>query len=542
MTSINFFAISALVNGIVSITFGLLVISKNWRDRMNQVFFLMTLSLSIWAFAYWQWQIANNYDLALLWVRILSVGSLFIPIFFYHWVIRILNIVNLLNRIILRLSYFLSIVILFFVNSNLFIVNLEKKSIFQFWPNSGVIYDVYFSYIYIGLIIYSIYLLVSSYWSVKDKNVRGQILYIIFGCIIGFGGGLTNFPLWWGINILPFGNLLVGVFPFLLGYSILKYKLFNIRAIVSEMLTFCLLFFMLVTVLMAENWIIKLVYGFFFILTSIVGVILIKNSYILDDLNTQLSLTAHDLQKANERLLELNRQKSEFVSFATHQLRAPLTAIKGYASLILEGDTGVVGDEVKQAVTRIFDSSKTLANIVDDYLNLTRIELGTMKYVFDTIDLKMMIQDVVGELGPNLKKDGLSFSFKADENGDQWDWRITADRDKLKQVIANIIDNSIKYTPQGFVKVTLSSDKKKHKFIFKVEDNGIGIAPETLPLLFNKFSRAGNANKTNIKGTGLGLFVAKQIVESHHGTITASSPGEGKGSTFVVELEPFSKA
>ncbi|MEI8249068.1 MAG: HAMP domain-containing sensor histidine kinase [Candidatus Taylorbacteria bacterium] len=251
---------------------------------------------------------------------------------------------------------------------------------------------------------------------------------------------------------------------------------------------------------------------------------------------------ASDLETANIHLTELDRQKSEFVSFATHQLRAPLTAMKGYASLILEGDMGPISEEVKQAVSRIFDSSKTLANIVDDYLNLTRIELGTMKYAFDTVDLKAMVDDVIGELGPNLKRQGLDFSFTTEDLADQWDWRVTADRDKLKQVIANIIDNAIKYTPQGFVHVSLSYDKPRHKFIFKVEDNGIGIAPETLPLLFNKFSRAGNANKANIKGTGLGLFVAKQIIDSHHGIITAASPGEGKGATFTVELDPFAKA
>ncbi|MEK7501453.1 MAG: HAMP domain-containing sensor histidine kinase, partial [Patescibacteria group bacterium] len=123
--------------------------------------------------------------------------------------------------------------------------------------------------------------------------------------------------------------------------------------------------------------------------------------------------------------------------------------------------------------------------------------------------------DLINEIKPNIDASKLAFTFTPEVNGR--DYRITADRDKLKQVIANIIDNSMKYTPRGSITVTLSHDKIAHKFIFKVKDTGIGIAPEVLPRLFQKWSRAQNGTKTNIRGTGLGLYVAKQIVEAHHG-------------------------
>jgi signal transduction histidine kinase len=162
-----------------------------------------------------------------------------------------------------------------------------------------------------------------------------------------------------------------------------------------------------------------------------------------------------------------------------------------------------------------------------------------MKYAFETIDWKKLVEDILGELKPNIEKSGLKFSFIA-ENHDT-DYRITADRDKFKQVIANLIDNSMKYTPKGSVALSLSFDRSKHKVIFMIKDTGIGIAPEVLPHLFAKWSRANNANKTNIKGTGLGLFVAKEIITAHHGTVRAESEGEGKGSQFIVEMEPFGK-
>jgi len=272
----------------------------------------------------------------------------------------------------------------------------------------------------------------------------------------------------------------------------------------------------------------------------IIGIFLIRSVIREVSQREKIELLAADLQKANERLKELDRQKSEFVSFATHQLRSPLTAMKGYASMILENEYGEVPKPAREAIGRIFESTNTLTSIVDDYLNITRIELGSMKYSFETIDLKSMITDVIAEIKPNIDKSPVKFSFTAENNGT--DYRITADRDKLKQVIANLIDNSIKYTPSGSVAASLTVDHVQHKFVFKIKDTGVGISAETLPKLFQKFSRASDASKTNIRGTGLGLYVAKEILNAHHADVRAESPGEGKGSTFIVEIEPLAKA
>ncbi len=185
---------------------------------------------------------------------------------------------------------------------------------------------------------------------------------------------------------------------------------------------------------------------------------------------------ATGLEKANDRLTELDKQKTEFVSFATHQLRAPLTAMKGYASLFLEGDLGEITAQQRDAVTRISDSSKTLANVVDDYLNVSRIELGTMKYTFDKIDLKAMVESSIAELKPNIDaKKSIQFSFSAASaaNGPIGEYLVSADRDKFKQVLANLIDNSVKYTPSGTVKVTL--ERIGAVVRFTVKDTGVGI-------------------------------------------------------------------
>ncbi len=244
----------------------------------------------------------------------------------------------------------------------------------------------------------------------------------------------------------------------------------------------------------------------------------------------KLRVTNEQLEVSNDRLTELDRQKTEFVSFASHQLRSPLTSIKGYASLILEGDYGEITDDLKKAAQIIFDSSKTLATVVDDYLNVSRIELGQMKYEFAQIDLKALVQTVIDEQKPNVEKAGLKLNFNAESGS----YAVNADKEKLKQVISNIIDNSVKYTPMG--EITVGVKNVKNNVQVSVTDTGIGIPKDVIPKLFAKFSRAKDANKTNIRGTGLGLFIAKEIVTAHEGKIWVESDGEGKGSQFYIEI------
>lgn len=250
----------------------------------------------------------------------------------------------------------------------------------------------------------------------------------------------------------------------------------------------------------------------------------------LQESNKKLAQTNSDLNLANNKLKELDRQKTEFVSIASHQLRSPLTAIKGYSSMMLEGSFGELGKKANDAVHVIFQSSQKLVMVIEDFLNVTRIELGSMKYTMETIDLADVTKKVVGELEMIIKNKGLTLDF----NTDEVDSKVNADSGKIAQVIGNIIDNAAKYTPEGGIKVSVV--RLGDMVRFQSEDTGIGMEAEVIPKLFQKFIRADGAGKTNIIGTGLGLYVAKQIVEAHGGKIWAESDGPGKGSRFIVEL------
>jgi signal transduction histidine kinase len=338
-------------------------------------------------------------------------------------------------------------------------------------------------------------------------------------------------------NFEIYGLFGMPVLLIILAYLVVKYKAFNVKLVGAQALVVALVVLIGAQFLFIQNSASRILNICTLIAALIFGYFLVKNVKKEIESREKIEKLAGDLKKANTRLLELDKQKSEFVSFATHQLRAPLTAMKGYTSLMLEGEMGTLSKEVREAIGRIYDSSRTLTNIVDDYLNISRIELGTMKYSFDVLNLRELVDSVIGELKPNIDKSGLAFAFVQTPANPNERFMVHADKDKLKQVVANLIDNSIKYTPKGSLEVSLAKITPERKIVFSVKDTGVGIAPEVMPKLFQKFLRADNANKQNIYGTGLGLFVAKEIVLAHKGRVWAESDGEGKGSTFYLELE-----
>ena len=250
----------------------------------------------------------------------------------------------------------------------------------------------------------------------------------------------------------------------------------------------------------------------------------------------ELTDTNQKLAEANDRLKQLDQLKSEFLSVASHQLRAPITAIKGYLANILEDSYGVVPEYLKEPLGVAQESARVMTSSIEDYLNVSRIEQGRMKYDFGQVDVTKLARVATEELKPLADKKGLELTF-----ADAPELTIDADFGKVKQIFTNLIDNAIKYTETGSIRVSIEKDDAKKVVRFITSDTGIGISAEEINTLFEKFTRARDANKVNTTGTGLGLYVAKNLVEGHNGTIHIESDGPGKGSRFIVEL-PLTQA
>lgn len=533
----NYYSISLLIGAFTALISGFIVIVHDRKRLENQAWFALTMCTAIWSSGYFYMTVSSSTQQGLIGNWILHYAAIFIPLFYYVLVLIITDTVNQhRNRV-----YLYSFVAFIFTTINLsplFVTTVIPKVDFNFAPVPGPLYILFFIY-FIVIVLDGLGTTYASIKKANEKGLRTRLIYtMIFTVAAALGGG-SVFATTFLTIVPPYLLILFSIYPAISGYAILRYQLFDVRVVSTQIFIFILWLFIFVRILLSGSTQEQVLNLILLAITMILGLLLNKSVIKEVESREKIELLAEDLEKANVRLTDLNRQKSEFVSFATHQLRGPLTAMKGYASLILEGEMGEMNPEIRNGVLRISDSANTLVNIVNDYLNISRIELGAMKYAFETIDLQNLIENVIAELKPNIDKSGIKFTFTTEKGVD---YRTTADRDKLKQVFANIIDNSLKYTPKGTIFAHLSLDKNKRVLVFTIKDTGVGIAPETLPHLFQKFSRAENASKTNIRGTGLGLYVAKEMVEAHHGTIKAESRGEGQGSTFIVELEPFTKA
>jgi len=241
-----------------------------------------------------------------------------------------------------------------------------------------------------------------------------------------------------------------------------------------------------------------------------------------------------ELQDANLRLRELDKAKSEFLSIASHQLRTPISAIKGYLSMIIDGDFGPIPKSIDTVVKNLFESASRLARLINIFLNVSRIESGRLKLEKKPLQISGLIDSVIVELINQAKQKNVQLEYKKDKKVPPL---ILADSDKLREVILNLIDNAIKYTPQGHIDVKVKIEDKNLKFI--VEDTGIGIDKEEVKTLFRKFVRGSGVAQIHTGGSGLGLFIAQKIIKEHGGEVWAESDGKGKGSRFQFVLPVY---
>ena len=248
-------------------------------------------------------------------------------------------------------------------------------------------------------------------------------------------------------------------------------------------------------------------------------------------LEREVEKATKELKEAYEELKALDKAKSEFISIASHQLRTPLTAIKGYISMMLEKTYGKPPEKMERPLKNIYTSNERLIKLVNDLLNVSRIEAGRMEMELEKLSLEEIITSVVEELKNIVRNKDIYLKFEKPEKALP---KILADREKIRQVIMNVIDNAIRYTEQGGITVKIKDLKSKIQIV--VSDTGTGLTKYELSKMFESFSRGAAGTKLYTEGVGLGLYVAKRFVEMHNGKIWAESKGRDKGSTFYIEL------
>lgn len=326
-------------------------------------------------------------------------------------------------------------------------------------------------------------------------------LLLLFSFILPIG--FKNF------DFVPYGALFI--FPVIVftAYAIYIVEMFHVKNIFAGLFIFFLCVVSLIELILAETVEQLLLRVLVFLLTIVIGIQLVRNTF--------------EIELANE-------QKSELMSFATHEIRTPITVMRGYATMLLDGDKGEISKPIKDLLQKIMIAGNDVTTLLAEYLDKSKIELGQMEYIPTKFDVTITVNEILSIFKTHAEQKGLTLTSSLDTSRKHV---IYADQAKLKEIVINIIDNSIKYTPQGSIDVSVTN--KDGYVIIKVADTGVGIEKDVIPSLFKEFSRA-DLQKVNILGSGLGLYLAKKFTEAQKGKIWVESLGKDKGSQFYIKF------
>ncbi len=553
---------------LILLLLGGFIILSDSKKTINRDLFLFILILTFWVSNdFLQWMPLGEESI-LLFSRLSIIGPislLFFLFFSYAFTGRKLSV---LKKILFALPFS---PVLFFIFS-------KYNTTLDTFGNCNVsfswlyVYVVFISILYIAA---SVKILFNFYRKKREDEIAKKQIKII-------SQGIVYSALWvvliLGLSIspqlnsyfagdyislfLPVGMLIIVGFTV---YAIARYQLLNTKVVLTQVLVTSLLVLIGTQFFLIQNKISIILTGITFLSTIVFGYILIKlveekdkQREALEIANSEITERKEQLQKmadslaiANDQLRKLDNAKTEFISIASHQLRTPITAIKGFVSLILEGSYGEIGDSVHGALEKVYISSERLVALIEDLLNVSRIESGRMAFVFESASLEKLLKELYDNfiLVAKAKKFYLELKMPEEHLPE-----IVMDYAKIRELISNFIDNALKYTEKGGVSIktelkdegvvidesglVIAGQKSQFGKMIRitVSDTGIGIPKEEIPYLFKKFSRGKDVSRLHVGGTGLGLYVGKAIAEVHHGQVWVESDGAGLGSRFIIEI------
>jgi two-component system NtrC family sensor kinase len=244
---------------------------------------------------------------------------------------------------------------------------------------------------------------------------------------------------------------------------------------------------------------------------------------------SELEQRGRELSELNIHLEEMSHHKTQFLANMSHELRTPLNSIIGYTKLMLDGMEGPVSVEQKDDLQTVYDNSKHLLSLINDLLDLSKIEAGKFEVIKEDFPVSELLSKIIPGMEKLARDKGLDLICIIEPGID----KIYADKNKTKQVLFNLLGNAIKFTKIGYVKLNI--DARDGEFIFRVSDSGIGISQPDIKILFSSYKQVGPARLDGSEGTGLGLVISKQFIDLQGGRIWVESE-PGKGSVFAFAL------
>ncbi len=526
---------SHLLPALVALLLGWFAVTYAHLKQRAILFLIFAILLSIWLFGdLITWHVNDYYLVAAFWSFLDFVNILFYLVLVCFFYLSYAPNHKLSNYIVLLLIVLATPPLLITI-AGLAVHEFDQPNCEMVGNNILAIYKLVCEWSSIGLItILSIAHIIKKSTLRKFPVLVLGLSSVVFLSIFSGAEFIATYTNIYEITLYALFSL--PIFILILTYSITQNGVVRLE---STNIALVKLLFAIFALVAAFNWTLAddtaelLTTVASTIVTAGFGLLLLRSAQNEATQRQQIEKLAVKLEKANVRLKEMDKLKSEFVSIASHQLRSPVTAIRGYASLLLENSYGAIPEAAKDPLTRIEESAKLMATSIEDYLNVSRIEGGNMKYNLTDINLRDETEHICDDLRPVALKSGLVLLFRSDLRGRGV---VHADIGKVQQIIHNLINNAIKYTKQGSIVVYISDDTKTKRITVDITDTGIGMNEHTLRTIFQKFERAENANSVNVSGTGLGLYLALQMAKAMGGDISCHSDGDGKGSRFSFTL------
>lgn len=513
---------SHIPTAIFALFFGFFILSQGRENRLaKKIFFSISVTFAVWILVEGAiWFLYNSVHMMFLWSFLGMLYALMhlLSIYFVYAVID-------KEAVSSKIKYILAAILLPIVYLTPTKYNITGFDI----ENCQALEGGYFiAYRYLIGVISILWILVFLYLRHRkaDSESRKQIILLGFGILsflLLFSWSEITASLTQSFEITQYGLLGMPVLMAFLAYLIVKFHTFDIRLIAAQALVWGL-----ALLIGAQFFFIKVPINA--ILNSVAFVATIIFGYALVKSVQREIVQKEQLEILNLELADLIKQRENLVHLVTHKVKGAFTHSKYIFAGMLDGTFGKISPEIKKRAEQGLDSDDMGIETVDLVLNVANMQKGNIKYDMAVLDFKELVLKIISEKKPSAEAKGLVMETSIAEGN----FHVLGDIFWMKEVVHNLIENSIRYTREG--KIIVSLERKENKILFSVKDTGVGITPEDKVLLFTEGGRGKDSVNVNIDSTGYGLYSVKLILDAHKGKVWAESEGAGKGSTFFVEL------
>ena len=537
-----------LIN-LVGVCLSCVVYFNNPKSKTSKIFILMMASMFLWVnFAFLARVIDSQVYLTIFFLKIAWFVTPIFFLFLYFFTIYLIKEHH-------KYRFLSTAVLLCGISAAVLtgLTNLIVSDVEFLGSDIKIIYGSgMFSFLIVifFIICSTIYPLTKRYLKISTRE-KIKIEYFLIGILIFYLANIIfniTLPLFFGIvHLYYFGDYSIIILLAFTAYAITKHKLMGIKTFITQVLMIVISIILILDVFLLSNDVTAqflkagILITFLYFSRELVNSIK-KEKEVMSELKKAYRKINHytrrlekgnrKLEETNQKFKELLEMKNEFLHITSHQLRTPLTAIRGMLSMWYEGDfKNLPEKEKKRMLKRILVSTDRLNNITNDMLDALELEGGFLKFQFKSVSIIKIIKETINTLKPNFENKNIYIKFETGLNV----LNAEVEPNYIRQVFMNVIDNACKYTKNGGIDINISNSKEYVKIVIK--DTGIGISKADQKKIFGKFQRGKNAINENASGSGLGLFIAKKIIDVHKGRINIESEGIGKGSAVKIFLK-----